>query len=206
MFWKKQSLSSISSSLGRGDFYPQLLSAEISNFYGKKTFGYILKKNLYNNLPDKLEDRVPNLPVNLLRITKRLLSSLNTYKPALILQIIHQIYEDVEQEADRIAVQLEDVSDKDGSIRAEFRISFERLASMAYLLSGKFGQSNIKNLSIALTSESVSDLGQIYLDMIVQPIYCRLADIGRMVENYRFNDISSSILTLCTFESLFTQT
>lgn len=190
--------------MGQADFYPQLLSDEISNYYGNRTYGFIFKKNLYNSLPDKLEDKVPNRPVNPLLITKRLLLSLNSIKPAIILQTINQINDEVEREADRIAFQLEEVADKDGSIRAEFRISFDRLASMAYLLSGRFGKDRIENLSIALPSEAVSDLGQIYLDMLVQPIYCRLADIGRMIEKYKFDDISSSLLTLCTFESLFT--
>ena len=55
-------------------------------------------------------------------------------------------------------MQLEDVAEMNGSIRAEFRISFDRLASMVYLY-GKFGHARIQDLFIVLPSTSVSDLG-----------------------------------------------
>lgn len=45
-----------------------------------------------------------------------------------------------------------------------------------------------------------------YLNMLVEPLFCRMVDIGRMVEAYKLDNINTCIMTICTIESLLTFT
>lgn len=158
--------------LGQGNFYPQLFSDQIANFHSNVKYGFIFKRNFYNSLSDILEGDVSNRPVNPMLLTKKLLKSLASMKPLEILKEIQRLSDSLEKETSRIGNRLETFSQNDGSARAEFRLSFKNLASMTYLLSGAFDSETIRSSLIGLTSETVSDLGQLYLTMLSEPIFC----------------------------------
>ncbi len=78
-------------------------------------------------------------------------------EPIETLQSIESLNNIINKEVDTIGNQLEVFTENYGLIRAEFRTSFDRLASMGYLKSGDFDPEKIQSSSIKVKSHQINN-------------------------------------------------
>lgn len=172
--------------------------------HGNKPFGFIVKRNFYTSLADVLQDKRPNTPVNNLCLTKKSLNALNSFRTDTILRELGEISESFNNEFRRVCLSLLVLAEKDGVLRAEFRINHRHIASMVPQLARKFASQSVLDLIIPFKSSTISKLATFYTTMLSEPILTLLCHLPALIELGKFQEINGTLASLSAFENLFT--
>ena len=183
-----------------------MFSSSIVNLHGTKTFGNIEKKVFYSSLVDVLQDKQPNIPVNKLGLVLKCLDALNTFRTGKLIMELAKISELFNKEYKRICLSLLGLAEKDGVLRAEFRINHNHIASIVPLLARKFASDEVLELAIPLKSSTVAKLSIFYTTMLSDPILTLLCHLSAIIEAGNLNEINGTLASLSAFETLLTYT
>lgn len=181
-----------------------MFSSTAVNIHLNKPFGFIEKKNLYNSFADVLEDKRQNAPVNNVYLVKKSLETLNTFRTENILRQLGEISESFHAEFKRICLALMALAEKEGVLRAEFRINHGHFAGIVPLLARKFAIQSVLDLIIPFKSGTITRLATFYTTMLSDPIVILLCHLPALIEMGRFNGINGTLASLSAFENLLT--
>lgn len=204
LFWNSDELGELRRDLGPGLNYPQLFCASISNIHSNKAFGHILKRNLYSSTIDLMQADRPNRPIKFLNIARRILTAFNNLHENDLLKEIIQIYKELNAEIVRVTTSLESNVTKSGAVRAEFRISHERLASIVTVLNDVFSPINVFEKTIPISTQTVAKYSSFWVHILSQPITAKLSELCSRIEDMDIEKIPGIISVISAFESLLT--
>lgn len=206
MFWKKEGVNELLPCLGTGSFYPHLFFNDLSNFHGNKTFGLILKRNFYTSLVDILEGYRNNRPVNYLGIAEALIEIMADTDPVSVTIELGHLIKKVNSERQRLHDIVNAARNREAAVRGEVRISFEYLASIGTVLADKLHPSNLVRCVEAIATETIVDLINFYISLLIDPIVFNLALLNEDIKKRELNELHNVITTVSAFESLLTFT
>ena len=96
----------------------------------------------------------------------------------------------------RICLSLLALAEKDGVLRAEFRINHDQIASIVPLLSRKFASQSVLDLVIPFKSSTIAQLSTFYTTMLSDPILTLLCHLSALIEAGKFQEINNTLASL----------
>ena len=192
--------------IGKCDIYPQLFSGQILNYHSNIGSGMLKKKNLYSSLVDVLEGSVPNQPVNKLSLVDGLIDAFEKSGPGQIVLAISKLLERLKAERERLLSIFNELDEKEGVVRAEFRLNHKVLYCILPLLETMFLSKNVIKYTLMIDSKTIATLGKMLLHLITGPIEANLLKIMVSVEVGKLSKMKMYFCTISAFETLFTRT
>lgn len=135
-------------------------------------------------------------------IAKSLIEVLAESDPVSITVEIGRLILSTNNERQRLMDVLNAARSREAAVRGEVRIDFEHIASYGTILYEQFGNSNLSDKLVVISTDTIVDLITCYTMMLFDPIIFNLGRIHsdlRLRETGSFNSI---VTTITTFESL----
>ena len=151
---------------------------------------------------DLLEGYRNNKPVNYLGIAESLMAIMGESDPVSVTIELGHLIGKVNNERRRLHNIVNAARNREAAVRAEVRISFEYLSSIGTLLSQNLHPTNLVNCVEAVATETVADLINFYVSLLIDPIVFNLAMLNDDIKHRNLDELSNVITTVSAFESL----